>query len=63
MNTRLLKKIKKRYAYFWHNGQLLAWDKLRNEEVQTYVCTQYWMIRTACGFFKAEQYLSRRVNR
>jgi len=61
MNTRLFKKIKKRYVYFWHKGQLRAWDKRKQEEVHQYVCTQYWMIRIACGFFVAEKYLSRRI--
>lgn len=61
MKTRLLKKIKKRYVYFWHNGKLYAWDKKKNEEVYKYMCTQYWMIRIACGPFIADKYLSRAI--
>jgi hypothetical protein len=59
MKTRLLKKIKKRYVYFWHNDHLYAWDKKKNEEVSKHMCTQYWMIRNACGPFTADKYLSR----
>jgi hypothetical protein len=63
MKTRLLKKIKKRYVYFWHNDHLYAWDKKKNEEVSKYMCTQYWMIRIACGPFIADKYLSKVICR
>ena len=63
MKTRLLKKIKKRYVYFWHNGKLYAWDKKKNEEVYKYMCTQYWMIRNACGPFTGDTYLNRVICR
>lgn len=63
MKTRLLKKIKKRYVYFWHNGKLYAWDKKKNEEMKNGWCTQYWMIRIACGPFIADKYLSRVICR
>lgn len=63
MKTRLLKKIKKRYVYFWHNDQLYAWDKKKNEEVSKHMCTQYWMIRIACGPFIADKYLSKVICR
>jgi hypothetical protein len=50
-------------VYFWHNGKLYAWDKKKNEEVYKYMCTQYWMIRIACGPFIADKYLSRVICR
>ena len=58
MNTRLLKKIKKRYVYFWHHGQLHAYDKKLDQVVPRYECTLYWMLRNACGFFIAQKYLN-----
>lgn len=63
MNTRLLKKIKKRYVYFWQGKHLRVWDKREQEEMHEYMSTQYWMIRIACGFFIAEKYLGRRIHR
>ncbi len=59
MNTRLLKKIKKRYVYFWHKNQLHSYDKKKQEVVHKNMSTQYWMIRNACGPFTAEKFLKR----
>lgn len=59
MNTKMIKKIKRRYVYFWNSGRLYAWDKRRGRELHTDIFTQYLMIRNACGFFVAEKYLTR----
>jgi hypothetical protein len=59
MKTRLLKKLKKRYVYYWEGKHIIAWDKKKDEEVTRYQCTHYWLIRTACGLVVGQKYLSR----
>ncbi len=59
MNTRLLKKIKKRYTYFWHKNQLHSYDKKKREIVHEHMSTRYWLIRNSCGAFIADKYLKR----